>query len=106
MDLPIKLGQKPEMPSSTGSMPEHEMDEYFPTLHLEWDKPYNLPDDEFTMTVKARKVRSAEDKKNERISEDIEILEITSVKAYKQNKNSPREEAGAAIDKLKDEGNY
>jgi hypothetical protein len=100
---PIKLGRKPEMPSMPGpSSTETSMEEYFPTLHLEWDKSYNLPDGEFTMTVKARRVRSTKDEKSKKVNEDVEILEIQSVKGSKKKKDS-HDEAADALDKLKEE---
>lgn len=104
MELPIKLGRKPDhIPELAMSSPTSEPKEYFPSVDFEWDKPYNFPDEEFTMTVRARKVRTMDDKRTGKVREEVELLEITSVEGGKKKKKSSHDEAGDAIDKLREE---
>jgi hypothetical protein len=56
-EYPIKLGKKMGGPE-VASMPMHDMKDepFYPTLHLDWDSKYDLPDSG-TMTVRFRKCR-------------------------------------------------
>lgn len=92
----IKSSESSESPESDEMM-------MYPSLYLEWEKPYNLPD-EGTMTVRFKKTRSSEDKKNDRYTEDVDVIEILSVKGSgKSDKKSSMDEASDALDKIRDE---
>lgn len=93
------------MGGSVVAVKEGESKKTYPMIYLEWDKPYNLPDGEFTMTVRARKSRSTEDHKNDKYSEDVEILSIENVEGGKKavKAKSNHDESGDALDKIKNE---
>lgn len=107
MELPIKLGRKmPNGPMSPDMVAVSSGDEeHYPMLYLEWDKPYNLPDGEFTMTVRAKRVRSTKDDKHNKVNEDVEIREITSIEGGKKKKKTARDEAEDTLDKLRESHN-
>lgn len=75
---------------------------YYPSLHLDWDDKYDLPDSG-TMTVKFRKTSETNttrpgDKSRQSVS--LDILEITDTKAGKEKE--PEEESGSdALDRMK-----
>jgi len=91
LDSPVNLPYRPE--ESEGPA------EHFPTLYLEWEKDYEMPDGG-EMTVKFKKVRetNTEDKHGTRQSLELEVLEIISVKAKKGYKKE--ESSEEALDKL------
>ena len=103
-NYPIHLGKKSTSfgpPVSLSHMPEkpEEPTEHFPTLYLEWEKNYEMPDSG-EMTVKFKKARetNTEDRRGTRQSLELEVLEIISVKAKKGYKKE--ESSEEAIDKL------
>src|SRR5690349_12633749 len=96
--MPIKLGRKMSEPSSVMA-PESE--EYFPSVHLEWDKDYELPD-EGEMTVRFRIARESREVQSERQMVDLELMEIVSVSPGKA-KVKEDEDTGEALDKLRAE---
>jgi hypothetical protein len=82
---------------------------YYPTLHLEWDESYDLPDDGI-LTVKFHKRRETNtetDDGKERQSVELEITSIEKVKAVKIESDEPeksdREKAAEALDKYAEE---
>jgi len=99
--MPIKLGRTMSEPSMKLSAPSHESEEYFPNVHLEWDKDYELPD-EGTMTVKFRISRESREVQAERQSVDLDLIEIVSVTAD-EPKAKESEDTGEALDKLRAE---
>jgi len=98
---PIDLGKKPSdlgvpMPASeSDKMPET----IYPSLYLEWEKPYGFPD-EGTMTVKFKK-RSEENRKTgdktvQRV--ELDILEILDTEG-KDIPDKEEEDSGDVLDK-------
>jgi hypothetical protein len=101
---PIDLGKKPSdlgmpVPSSPeGKDPEPET--IYPSLYLEWEKPYGFPD-EGTMTVRFKK-RSEENRKTgdktvQRV--ELDIHEILDTKSTKADSDEPEEDSGDVLDK-------
>jgi hypothetical protein len=101
---PIDLGKKPSdlgmpMPSGMeGKSPESET--IYPSLYLEWEKPYGFPD-EGTMTVRFKK-RSEENRKTgdktmQRV--ELDIHEILDTKGTKEDSTEPEEDSGDVLDK-------
>jgi len=80
-------------------MDEDEM--HFPSIYLEWNSKYDLPDSG-TMVIKFKKNsetnRKTKDKETQEVS--LDILEITSVKAGEKAKE---EDTGDHLDKLRKE---
>lgn len=107
---PLDLGQPmPDASPSTvaviggyGKMGKDLPDMNYPSLHLEWDQPYDLPDSG-TMVVKFKKVQESTSKRkgNEHQSVTLDILEITSVKPSKEAQ--AEEDSGDILDRLKKE---
>lgn len=100
--FPIKLGRKMPGMSMPANVPHTDEEMFYPTLYLEWDKPYELPESG-EMTIRFRSTRNAHDKKNGKFTEDLEVLEIVGVKAKKADKKSDYDESAESIDKLRDE---
>ena len=96
--MPIKLGRKMSECCITPMKSEPDSEEFFPSVHLEWDKDYELPD-EGTMTVKFRIARESREVKVERQSVDLELTEIVSVAGKVQVKED--DDTGEALDKLR-----
>lgn len=99
-DYPISLDE------SSGATVE-KMDgnrKHYPTLHLHWDKSYELPEDG-TMTVKFHKRRETNTEGDDGVSQsvELEILTIEDVKEDKESKpkKSDRDEASDALDRYK-----
>lgn len=96
---PIDLGKKmDEMISSPESKPSDET--FYPTLYLEWEKPYNFPD-EGTMTVRFKKTSEETRKRNggetgQRVN--LDILEILDTKATK-GEEKEEESTGDVVDR-------
>lgn len=96
---PINLGKKmgghPMM--AEVAKPSDEM--YFPSLHLDWEKPYDLPK-EGTMVVKFKKTSESnttrDGKTNQSVS--LDIIEIVSVDSEEAPEVS---EPGDRIDALR-----
>ena len=100
---PIDLGKKPSdlgmTPTPAGKTDEAPQTIY-PSLYLEWEKPYGFPD-EGTMTVRFKK-RSEENRKTgdkmvQRV--ELDIHEILDTKATKEDIEEPEEESGDVLDK-------
>jgi hypothetical protein len=99
---PIDLGKKPSdlgmpMPMEGG---EKEPETIYPSLYLEWEKPYGFPD-EGTMTVRFKK-RSEENRKTgdktmQRV--ELDIHEILDTKGTKADSDEPEEDSGDVLDK-------
>lgn len=97
MKYPISLDESAGMTIEKMEGPR----KHYPTLHLHWDKSYDLPEDG-TMTVRYHKRREVNTEGDDGVSQsvDLEILTIESVKADKSDspKKSARDEAGEALD--------
>jgi len=96
---PIDLGRSGMGAEVAMSSPA---EKHYPTLYLEWDEKYDLPDSG-TMTVKFKKNSETNTKRKgeEHQTVSLDILEITSVKG---KKSSPAEEdAGDILDRLKND---
>ena len=91
---------KDSMSIPPSAPPEKEM--YYPTLYLEWDDDYELPDSG-TMTIRFKKAAETNEKRDGKESQRVtlDVHEIISVKGKKADKD---EESGAdALDRLKGE---
>ena len=97
---PIDLGKTPkdlDMPMPVG---EEAPKTIYPSLYLEWEKPYGFPD-EGTMTVRFKK-RSEENRKtgDKTIQKvELDIHEILDTKATKEDSEEPEEDSGDILDK-------
>lgn len=83
------------MPTSSSDK-KSKNQKYYPSLYLEWDDKYDLPDSG-TMTVKFRKTSETNttrpgDKSRQTVS--LDILEITDTKATKVADKESKEESG------------
>lgn len=69
-------------PSPMGDKLHNEL--FYPTLYLEWEKPYGFPE-EGTMTVRFKKTSEENSKKGDKTSQrvNLDILEILDTKASK-----------------------
>jgi len=104
MKYPIDLGR-----SMKDSMPEMAMspskDKHYPSLYLDWDSDYELPESG-TMVIKFEKVSESNSKgKNSKPHQSVtlEIKSIESVKGGKSKSDSKEEETGDVLDRLKKE---
>ena len=101
----IKLGRKMgPMPAGIPE-PESESEEIYPSLFLEWEKPYELPE-EGTMTIRYKTVsKSASKRKGSepRYTMELEIKEIVDVEESESKKDDMNGEQ--ALDKLAKECN-
>jgi hypothetical protein len=103
---PIDLGKSPkdlmgDMPVPTGEkMPE----KLYPNLYLEWEKPYNFPD-EGEMTVKFKKIseenrKGKDGKTTQRVELDIlSILDTEPAEASDTGEDEGDEPTGEVLDK-------
>lgn len=104
---PIDLGKKMDstMPKSVSSK-KNKNEKYYPSLYLDWDDKYDLPDSG-TMTVKFRKTSETNTTRSgekSRQSVSLDILEITDTKAEKVSDKESKEESGEeALDRHMDE---
>lgn len=99
-DYPISLDE-----SSGASVEKMDMGsprKHYPTLHLHWNKSYDLPEDG-TLTVKFHKRREVNTDGDDGVSQsvELEILTIEDVKEDKESKpkKSDRDEASDALDR-------
>lgn len=101
-EYPIKLGRK-----MGGMMMPHEMEngeegpEHYPSLYLEWDEDYGLPDSG-TLTVKFVKCceTNTTSRKGTKQAVTLDITEIVSVKSDGKKKEPSSEDE---LDRLKKE---
>lgn len=97
---PIDLGKTMKDmggPISVESDSKNEI--FYPSLHLEWEKPYGFPD-EGTMTVRFKKT-SQEDRKTKdgtRQTVNLDVLEILDTEASK-GADAEEEDSGDILDK-------
>lgn len=100
-DYPISLDRSSELNSpGIASDPRKE----YPTLHLHWNKSYDLPSDGLlTVRFHKRKETNTESDDGDSQSVELEILTIEDVKEDKESKpkKSARDEAGDALDRYK-----
>lgn len=86
------------MPSPSGDKPSDET--FYPTLFLEWEKPYNFPE-EGTMTVRFKKTSEENRKRGEDMTQrvNLDILEILDTKATKGGDEGEEESTGDVLDR-------
>lgn len=102
-EYPIKLGRK------MGGMMPHQMEfemngensEHYPSLYLEWDEDYGLPDSG-TMTVRFKKCceTNTTSRKGTKQAVTLDVTEIVSVKSDGKKKEPSGEDE---LDRLKKE---
>lgn len=82
IDLGRKMGWKVGGPIDVEISKDAKEEKHYPNLHLEWEKPYDLPD-EGVMTVRYKKTNESMskhgDKKNFTVG--LDILEILDTEA-------------------------
>jgi hypothetical protein len=99
---PIDLGRSmkesmPEMATSPSS------EKHYPSLYLDWDSDYKLPDSG-TMVIKFNKTSESNSKSKGSKPRQSVTLEITSIESVKGGKSESKDEdTGAALDRLKKE---
>ena len=100
---PINLGRKSGSMMAVVSAPEkdNEDDTHYPTLFLEWEKPYDLPD-EGVATIRFKVCRRTEDEKHKRYSVELDVTDLLSVKSDKP-KTSEVKDREDNLDKLRSE---
>lgn len=97
---PISLGKKMGEPSAMTDAPKTTSSEmYYPSLHLDWEKPYDLPK-EGTMVVKFKKTSESNTTRNGKTNQSVslDIIEIVSVDSEEAPEVS---EPGDRIDALR-----
>jgi len=97
---PIDLGRtmKETMGEPTGPS-DMKKEVFYPSLHLEWEKPYGFPE-EGTMTVRFKKT-SQEDRKTKdgtRQTVNLDILEILETEGSKADEDK-EDSTGDMLDK-------
>jgi hypothetical protein len=97
---PIDLGES--LNGSELEVPSSSKEVFYPTVHLEWDTDYNLPESgemvvKFKKTRETVTTREGEDKKFEVTLELHEILDVKSMKTDKDEEDDSSEDA---LDKL------
>lgn len=101
---PIGLGKTMSSPSVAGLSPSKD-EPYYPSIHLEWDEPYDLPDSG-TMTVKFSKSHESTSKrKGEKQGHQSVTLDITSIESVEpaEGEGTDEEAPGDVLDRLKGE---
>jgi len=100
MKTPIDLG-KPISRGESVSISDNDEGEkvYYPTLFLEWDESYDLPDSG-TATIEFEVTSRTDDTKNGKYSVSIDVKKILSVKA---DKAAAKESPEDRLDRLKAE---
>lgn len=97
--FPIKLGKKFSEPLPVGPASDST---HYPSLYLEWDSKYELPESG-TLVVRFRKTSETTEKRNEKESQRVS-LDITEITSVKSDKTAPKEEEpGDVLDKLREE---
>lgn len=99
---PIDLGRSmPSLDSLPTGSPAAPSDKHYPTLFLEWEEDYELPESG-KMTVKFKKNSETNTKvgKDKQAIQRVE-LEITSIESVSAGKKDKEESSGDALDKLK-----
>lgn len=71
--------------------------EHYPSLHLEWDDSYDLPDSG-EMTVKFRKVSETNSKHGGKSRQSV-TLDILSIEDVKKGKSKPSDDEDEGYDK-------
>lgn len=101
MRYPISLGKKMSMPENPTSLPAHDDKKYYPSLYLEWDDDYELPDSG-VMMVRFKK-RSQTDRTTDKGTQQAVELDITEIKDVEPDKTEEKENPGRALDKYREE---
>ncbi len=102
--FPIDLGRKSSM-ASCPCEPSKPDEKYFPTLYLDWDDDYELPESG-TMVVKfirTRETNTTEKSGKKTQSVSLDIKKIISVKGDKPKMEDEEEDSGKVLDRLKEE---
>lgn len=74
---------------------------YYPSLYLEWDDDYELPDSG-VMMVRFKK-RSQTDRTTDKGTQQTVELDITEIKDVEPDKTEEKENPGRALDKYREE---
>lgn len=97
------------MMASTAPSPKSKKDEkYYPSLYLDWDDKYDLPDSgemtiRFVKNSETNSKRKGDSKAHQSVSLDItDILSVTD-KQSKKSEKTDAESTEEALDKLKEE---
>lgn len=101
---PLDLG-KSGSDMAVPTSPSSEKDKtYYPSLHLEWDESYDLPDSG-TMTVKFKKVHESTSKRNGEDAHQSVTLDIESIESVEADagEGSDEESPSDTLDRLKNE---
>lgn len=102
MTYPIKLGKKMSLPEMPVSSPSSHKDEvHYPSLYLEWDHDYELPDSGH-MHVRFKKVSQTDRKTDQGMKQSVE-LDITEITDVESDKSEEKENPGDTLDKYKEE---
>jgi hypothetical protein len=105
MEYPIDLGKKmssPE-PTPTSSAKDSEDKMYYPSLYLEWDDDYDLPDSGM-MVVRFKKryqTDRTDSKGDTHQSVELDIVKIMEVEPDKEDEK--KEDRESILDKYMDE---
>lgn len=109
-DYPIDLGKKMSDSPMTAEMPkENKNKKYYPTLYLDWDSDYELPESG-EMTIKFRKNsettrKDSDGKTSQNVS--LDILSIESVEEGEDDSEDAKvSNRGDELDKLAKKGKY
>lgn len=102
-EFPIDLGRKMDGPTAVPSPSSSE--KFYPTLHLDWDSDYKLPESG-TMVIKFTKTnesnsKSRDGKKHQSVS--LDITSIDKVSGGKSKTEKSDEDTGDALNRLKKE---
>lgn len=90
MKYPINLGMKMSDAMGPSMMATPESKEHFPTLHLEWEKEYPLPDSG-TLTVKFNKTGETKSTHNGKTRHSL-TLEIKSIESASEGDDDDEED--------------
>jgi hypothetical protein len=103
---PLDLGKTIESPLAGGPVdsPKGTPEKYYPSISLEWDEPYNLPESG-TMTVAFKRTSETNSKRPDgKTSQRVE-LDLTSIKGVEADEpeadDNDEEETGEILDKAK-----
>jgi hypothetical protein len=105
MKYPIDLGKKMESPMmAVTSEKSEEKELYYPSLYLDWDGKYDLPEEgEMTVKFKRRSVTNSERDGKKHQSVELEILSIEDASEEAMSKNDDR---GDHMDMMAKKGRY
>lgn len=99
MKYPINLGKKMGGPSVLAEPSKSSDETYYPSLHLDWEKPYNLPK-EGTMVVRFKKTSESNTTRDEKTNQSVS-LDITEIVSVDSEEAPEISEPGDRIDALR-----